>query len=742
MSGRTPLILPHPRRRARQDARLVGAWLFRDGVTPPLEQPPVLRTLVGPDFMEAYLRGVGAARGGWDPSLWTPLAAWRDWSEPPRATRGPLGVPQLAPTLQRREPLAGEVDARDGESLQAALESERGSDGWIRKLYLPLHRHFTLITTELLCCAAGTPPIDPARVLEVGCVIRRLVLGLEQERWQDWVVGLDGGRWVELDGLDEQMRLGGVVLDPRALPASATYEGRTDLEMRAVIGVTDVTIPLSIGVASMSALPPTLGEAGRHTAHYALLPVMTRELQRPEPPPEDLVAAQEALVAQSWGRLKQILGADSGVALNERIGVLWRALVAAVVNAELQQGLNVVAKEIEALCPPPAGTQPLAWKNGVTRRATLSSEVQSDPTVEDVVVVLWRLGLARKDLRELYLPKVSWDDGAVLSGLPSELDLVMGSFERKPVALPSSSNTDGLGGALEFGTNRLQEFRLRDLHHAGQALEAACDDFMSAVEAAGAPATLGLEKHSHITAYLLAKDMFQGSPSDLDEAVRLLARFGVDLDGPLARVLLAYPRLPVDASRATSKKFEEENSALSSAYYIAAPKPGPPGSPPPESLRPPPPLPRFDPDHVYAARCFARVRGADPCEADQIVWSARTEPYQIADAMDLLGLPPMNLRLPDIPKMLNDIPRIARARATPMVAVTTPRGSGFSTGKEPDETRRSFGIAWVCSFGIPVFTICAWILFLIIFSILILIPGFAWMLLLKLCLPLPVPKRA
>ncbi len=39
--------------------------------------------------------------------------------------------------------------------------------------------------------------------------------------------------------------------------------------------------------------------------------------------------------------------------------------------------------------------------------------------------------------------------------------------------------------------------------------------------------------------------------------------------------------------------------------------------------------------------------------------------------------------------------------------------------------------------GIPVLTICALILFKIIFTILITLPSFSWMLFLKFCLPFP-----
>ena len=51
------------------------------------------------------------------------------------------------------------------------------------------------------------------------------------------------------------------------------------------------------------------------------------------------------------------------------------------------------------------------------------------------------------------------------------------------------------------------------------------------------------------------------------------------------------------------------------------------------------------------------------------------------------------------------------------------------------DTKRDFGLGMICNFGIPVLTICALVLFKIIFSILVALPSFSWMLLLKFCLP-------
>jgi hypothetical protein len=151
---------------------------------------------------------------------------------------------------------------------------------------------------------------------------------------------------------------------------------------------------------------------------------------------------------------------------------------------------------------------------------------------------------------------------------------------------------------------------------------------------------------------------------------------------------------------------------------------------------------RYDSDHLYAVWCFAKVAGRDPCEEPQLVWSKRTDVFSIAEPMDLLGLKPVAIQLPDLTKLVRDIPRMKKARALPFAAITTPQNSGIITGDDAKDTAREWGIAWICSFGIPIFTICAWIIFKLIFSIMIVIPGFAWMLLLKFCIPVPAPKKS
>jgi hypothetical protein len=149
---------------------------------------------------------------------------------------------------------------------------------------------------------------------------------------------------------------------------------------------------------------------------------------------------------------------------------------------------------------------------------------------------------------------------------------------------------------------------------------------------------------------------------------------------------------------------------------------------------------RYDHDSLYVVQCWVRVAGRDACEAPQLLWTLPTEPFAIAEPTDVLGARPATIQLPDIPRLIRDIPRIAKARARPFAAFAAPPNSSYLTGDDPKDTQRAWGIGWICSFAIPVITICAFILFSIIFSILIVLPGFFWMLLLKFCIP--VPKRS
>jgi hypothetical protein len=149
------------------------------------------------------------------------------------------------------------------------------------------------------------------------------------------------------------------------------------------------------------------------------------------------------------------------------------------------------------------------------------------------------------------------------------------------------------------------------------------------------------------------------------------------------------------------------------------------------------PLPRYDPDHLYGIWSWARVRGRTPCEQDAVLWSNPSEVFTVAEPADILGMRPVPMRLPDLPKLVRDLARIPKAKAVPVSAVGIPPDSDVNTGALPIFTSRKFGAAFLCTYGIPVFTICAWVLFTIVYNILKNIPGFTWMQFMKTCIGMP-----
>jgi hypothetical protein len=268
--------------------------------------------------------------------------------------------------------------------------------------------------------------------------------------------------------------------------------------------------------------------------------------------------------------------------------------------------------------------------------------------------------------------------------------------------------------------------------HAHQAA-VAVEQLLLPVDAAGADGGSAYETQIDAKAGAAASDLilfYNLSPAG--DPLYRTAEAGLELREQPARGLLAFPGVAPQAST-----FSSMTNAVADSYTAASPTTAQEARGRAQVQRL-----RYDHDSLYAAWCWVRVAGRDPCENDQLVWTARTEPFAIAEPTDVLGAKPATIQLPDLPRLIRDIPRIAKARAKPFAAFNTPRNSGYNVSDDPKKTTRSWGVGWICSFAIPVLTICAFIMFSIIFSILIILPSFTWMLLLKFCIPIPVPKKS
>ncbi|MDP1781859.1 hypothetical protein [Hydrogenophaga sp.] len=145
---------------------------------------------------------------------------------------------------------------------------------------------------------------------------------------------------------------------------------------------------------------------------------------------------------------------------------------------------------------------------------------------------------------------------------------------------------------------------------------------------------------------------------------------------------------------------------------------------------------RFDdPGAQYVVRAFVRLKPECGCPA-RIVWSDATEPFVIAPWFEGSGAPPVRIDLPDItaPGLL--------ASLKPNVSFTVPPALQSLLGGNPKDLMEGkppsgpgITIGWICSFSIPIITLCAFIVLSIFLSLFDLI--FKWMAFIKICIPFP-----
>ena len=147
---------------------------------------------------------------------------------------------------------------------------------------------------------------------------------------------------------------------------------------------------------------------------------------------------------------------------------------------------------------------------------------------------------------------------------------------------------------------------------------------------------------------------------------------------------------------------------------------------------------RFDaPGRQYRLRAFVRVRREDGCPP-VTVWSDYSPPFTIAPWYANSELPPVQVALPNVldPATLRQL--------KPNVAFTVPRDLfNFLQANDPKKLMDGEGgrgqggpaFDWICSFNLPIITLCAFIVLNIFLSLFDLI--FRWLIFIKICVPFP-----
>lgn len=138
----------------------------------------------------------------------------------------------------------------------------------------------------------------------------------------------------------------------------------------------------------------------------------------------------------------------------------------------------------------------------------------------------------------------------------------------------------------------------------------------------------------------------------------------------------------------------------------------------------------------YVVRAFVRLKPEHAGCPGRIVWSPVSEEFTIAPWWESAGRAPTLVEMPDL------FDRNVLKRLKPNVSLVLPPKLAKLVEGDPKKLRDGegdpgdgLGLAWICSFSIPIITICAFIVLMIFVILLNLI--FWWLPFLKVCIPYP-----
>ena len=147
-----------------------------------------------------------------------------------------------------------------------------------------------------------------------------------------------------------------------------------------------------------------------------------------------------------------------------------------------------------------------------------------------------------------------------------------------------------------------------------------------------------------------------------------------------------------------------------------------------------------DSTRLYRARLFFRIKSENPQCPPELVWSCFSDPFRIGAWYESAGRAVAPIPLPDpFDKNALSSAKPTAAFAVParlMNAMNSASLTNLMNGQAP--SGGGVGLGWICSFSIPIITICAFFVLNIFLSLLNIV--FFWMAFIKICIPIPVPK--
>lgn len=562
-------------------------------------------------------------------------------------------------------------DARFDELRQTLGDAHQD---WVRKLYLPIHQFYNVVVADLSC--EHLDPLNGDRYRPFVDPRRIVESGVEIQRLSKRFRYAGSAVWeVWVKGTKGRGRW--VALSSRA----RADQGRSnpyvlDLDKDVYPGQSlDQDRELHTEQSLMLPLPSEVGSSAQERTRFALLALWSSELQEPG-------ATATPKQADVRAGLTRLFGED---------GSKWRGDILPMIH-ELAGLVGIGPNEENAG----------SWgANQIPDAAKLAAIFDRLRSYRSVLLRYWW------EVHSQHSEVASTPD--MLDGLAQSNFLELGEQLEAILETPQGWNTESdswrtvlsaIGTEIGASPNAAPVRDHLRIHTSGQRLE----HFILRVDR-GIQALTGAD----------LRDLSSGS-----------SIAGVSAQMPPIRNILKLPGL-----QASSATLDALAQVLESASLAPVPD-----SDSRALLQRTLTIPKFDSENLYCVRCWAKVIDPkNPCVLPTIVWSARSEAFKIADPNDLLGQRPVHIPSPNLKAMLRDIPKMFRAGATPFSFVSTPEGSGVDTGRGLEDWKKKGELMWICAFGLPLHTLIALILFALIYSILIWIPGFLWLLLLKICIP-------
>lgn len=209
-------------------------------------------------------------------------------------------------------------------------------------------------------------------------------------------------------------------------------------------------------------------------------------------------------------------------------------------------------------------------------------------------------------------------------------------------------------------------------------------------------------------------------------------KYDVKLASPLVKAPSSYALTPATV-RAWRRNFQK-TLGLFSNKTIDGPRP---------KFESPPITGDVDGGWGYVVRCVATIEVHPGCVVEH--WGPACAPIVVAPQFDPFGGRPVQIEIPSLKalgKMIGALnaAQLAKRGGTP-VAFRQP-GEQPTIGDDPPKVTGHMSLNFICSFGLPLITICAYLMLSI--ALILLFPlkiAFSFLFSLKFCIPIPGPPE-